>query len=212
MRLKTAVLLGGTGLVGSRCLETLLEDPRYDCVVTVGRRPIGITHPKLADRVVDFENIERYQDAFLGDDLFYCLGTTHSQAKSREAFRRVEFDYPKRIAEIAAGCGMKKWLMITSVGSSPRSPYFYLRVKGECEREISAMSFQVIHIFRPSFLIGKRPRKRPLEDAVIPLARAMAPFLVGPLRNFRPTEVSDLAKRMVEAAQSDVAGVQIHHG
>jgi len=212
MRLKTAVLLGGAGLVGSRCLEALLVDPRYDRVVTVGRRPIGITHPKLVDRVVDFENIERFPDAFRGDEVFYCLGTTLRQAKSREAFRRVEFDYPKRIAEIAAGWGIKKWIMITSVGSSPRSPFFYLRVKGQCEREISAMPFQAIHIFRPSFLIGKRPRKRPLEEAVIPLARALAPFLVGPLRNFRPTEGSDLAKRMVEAAQSDVAGVQIHHG
>jgi uncharacterized protein YbjT (DUF2867 family) len=200
--MKTALLLGASGLVGGQCLRILLDHPAYDHVIAVVRRPLPVSHPKLVQKVIDFERLEENAAAFQGDDLFYCMGTTLKKAGSRDAFRRVDHDYPIQIARIASRNRVAQWLMISAVGASPRSPFFYFRTKGEVDREISGMPFRRVRVFRPSFLLGERADRRPLEALFIPVFRAMASLLVGPLRRFRPIEAPELARQMVESATS----------
>lgn len=208
---KTAILFGGTGLVGRHCLTLLLEVPRYGAVVSFGRRLSGITHPKLTEYVVDFNRIEDFCNSIRGDDLFYCLGTTLDRAKSREAFRRVDYDYPVAIARAAAANGISNWLMISSIGASATSPNFYLRVKGELERKISGSAFRGVHIFRPSLLLGERSERRFAEVLAAPVMKALSPLLMGPLRKYRPTPARTLARRMIEVAKAESSGVAIHY-
>src|SRR3989442_13902735 len=94
----TAALAGATGLVGRACLDLLLDDGRYSKVVAVTRRPIGIRHPKLEERIVSFDALSR--DALSGCDVAMCaLGTTIRKAGSQPAFRLVDHDYVERFAE-----------------------------------------------------------------------------------------------------------------
>jgi uncharacterized protein YbjT (DUF2867 family) len=210
--MRTAVLLGATGLVGGHCLRALLDSPQYGRVITLGRRPTKAASPKLVEHVFDFERIAEQSELLEADDVFYCLGTTLAQAGSREAFRRVDFDYPTRIAQAAQGAGVRRWMMISSVGASPRSPFFYLRVKGEAEEAIARSGISQIHFFRPSLLLGARPGHRALEQAAIPVVRALSPLLCGPLSRYRPVEAGEVARRMLEAALEERAGVRIHEG
>src|SRR5262245_44375863 len=98
---KTAVLLGASGLVGGFCLQALREDPHYAHVTALNRRaPTRPAHPKLTEKVADFEAL--IATDFQGADLIFCaLGTTIRKAGSQEAFRRVDLEYPLAAAKAA---------------------------------------------------------------------------------------------------------------
>jgi len=85
---KTALMIGGTGLVGSQLLHQLLNDPRFDKVIAFGRRKTGQAHPKLEEHVVDFDAPESWASLVKGDVAFSSLGTTRKQAGSPAAADR----------------------------------------------------------------------------------------------------------------------------
>lgn len=197
---KTALILGYTGLVGGHCLRQLLDSPFYSQVVAIGRRSSGLSHPKLVERIIDFERLYNFASAFSGDDLFYCMGSTIKKAGSQKAFRKIDFEYPLEIAKLAYAQGVKKWLMVSSVGASEHSSSFYLRTKGEIEVAVSKVGFKEIYFCRPSFLLGDREEHRPLEKVFIPLFKAFTPLMVGGLRQYRPVEAADVARQMISHA------------
>ena len=142
-------------------------------VVACVRRPLGISSPKLEERIVsDFGAL----GALEGDDLFCCLGTTRAKAGSAEAFRQVDFDIPLTAARAFTG---RKFLLVSSTGANARSPFLYPRTKGELEAAVSALPFQEVHIFRPSFLAGDRPEKRTVERASIAAFSFQTAILAG---------------------------------
>jgi uncharacterized protein YbjT (DUF2867 family) len=124
---RTAVVLGGTGLVGGHLVDLLLDDPSYDRVVALGRRPVVREHARLEQRVDTAT--ERHGDAFEAADVFCALGTTIRTAGSRAAFRAVDHDLVVRAAATAAAEGAGRFLLVSSGGASVRSPFFYSRVK-----------------------------------------------------------------------------------
>jgi uncharacterized protein YbjT (DUF2867 family) len=179
-------------------------------VIAVVRRNAGVKYPKVEERVVDFECLDALQmDA--DADVFCALGTTIRKAGSKAAFRRVDFDYPLALARRTAELGARRFLVVSSVSADPESPNFYLKTKGELERELASLPFDALHIFRPSFLIGERQESRPGEKAGIRIARLIAFTLVGPLRKYRAVSAEAVAAAMVRSALSDAKGVHIHH-
>ena len=98
--MKTAVLAGATGLIGSKLLELLLADPHYDAVIALSRKQLPLDHPKLNSLVVDFDRLRSHSTSLAGDDVFCCLGTTMKQAGSKEAFRKVDYEYPVALAAV----------------------------------------------------------------------------------------------------------------
>ena len=102
---KIAILFGATGLVGGFVLEKLLASPAYSKITAFTRKPLIIHHPKLDNPIIDFEKMTTYSHLIKGDDLFLCLGTTMKKAGSKEAFKRVDFDYPFQAAKMAASNG-----------------------------------------------------------------------------------------------------------
>src|SRR5882724_10182847 len=155
-----ALLLGGSGLVGGFCLRAFLEYPARGRIVSLGRRELTVpAHPKLAQKIVSFENLS-IEDFANIDDLFCALGTTIGKAGSQAAFRQVDFEYPLAAAKLALQAGTKRFVLVSSVGADARSKNFYLRTKGELEQAVSALGFQSVHIFRPSLLLGKREEFR----------------------------------------------------
>ena len=120
MNTRTALLLGATGLVGGHCLDLLLADAAYDAVVTLGRRPLGRSHPKLTHHVVDFDRLAEAASLIEARDVFCCLGTTMKKAGSKEAFRKVDYEYPVAAARIAAANGAEQYLLISALGAGTR--------------------------------------------------------------------------------------------
>lgn len=207
---RTAVLAGATGLVGGHCLQALLRDEAYARVVALVRRPLGEQHARLEQRVVDFEALA--DDALAGaTDVFCALGTTIRKAGSQEAFRKVDHGYTLAVAERAAKAGAQQFLLVSSVGADPATGNFYLRVKGEAERDASALPFAAVHVFRPSFLLGERGERRTGEAIGIAVARGIQGALFGGLRKYRPVEAAAVAEAMVGAARGGQPGRHIYH-
>lgn len=206
---RTALVAGGTGLVGSLCVEWLLADAAYTSVITLVRRPPIFSPPKLDPQVVDFDRIPEMPPRAV-DHVFCALGTTIKKAGSQEAFRKVDYEYPLRLAAWSVRAGASQFCVVSSVGADAKSSNFYLRVKGEMEDAISALPFQSVHIFRPSILMGSRAEKRLGEAVGIRVGRMFQFAMLGSLRRYRPIAAMTVAAGMVAAATKAVAGKHIY--
>lgn len=206
---KTALLVGASGLVGGYCINFLLEEPAYSRITILVRKPLPITHEKLVQHVVDFNELETLSECLAVDDVYCCLGTTIKKAGSQDAFRKVDFDYPIKIAALSQHCGANQFLIVTSMGANPHSGVFYSRVKGEVEEAIRKIAFSTIHIFRPSLLLGNRAERRSGEKASAFIMSGLKFAFAGPLKKYRAIEARDVAKAMVRIAQKELAGVNI---
>ena len=205
---RTALLLGATGLVGSHCLDLLLDSGHYTAVRALTRSPLGRRHPRLSEVRIDLEEMDGRPELFGVDDVFCCLGTTMARAGSEEAFRRVDHDYPLRAAELATTEGADQFLLVSAVGADPQSRIFYNRVKGEVEGAVKRLPFRAVWLLRPSLLLGERSELRVGEKVAAAVALPLAPLLVGRLRRYRPVAGRDVAAAMVRLAlEGDTGGV-----
>jgi len=83
-------------------------------------------------------------------------------------------------------------------------------VKGETERDVGAVPFTAVHIFRPSLLLGERADSRPFERLAFPLFKALTPLLVGPLRPSRAIAAETVAQAMIRVALGDGTGLRVY--
>lgn len=205
---RTALLLGATGLVGGELLSLLLADGEYRQVTVLVRRHLALTHPKLMQQIVDFDNLAKAADAFGADDVFCCLGTTIKKAGSQDAFRKVDYTYPLESAKLAWQKGAKQYLLITALGANARSAIFYNRVKGEVEEAIGRLTLNGFHIFRPSLLLGDRQESRLGEKIASTVMGPLGFLLAGPLKKYRGIPARTVAQAMLRTAKRDLTG---HH-
>ena len=206
----TAILAGSTGVVGSQLLQRLLHDEDYSSVVAITRRPLGRQNTKLTEVICDYASIDSHRDDLRGDVLFCCLGTTQKVAGSREKFYEVDHDYPVRIGEIALANGAQTYVYVSSLGASTRSPSYYMRVKGETERDLSSLGYRSMHIVRPSLIVGDRPESRPAELFGQRVLTTISPVMVGRLEKYRPISADQIAKAMLEISKRDGQGAFVH--
>jgi uncharacterized protein YbjT (DUF2867 family) len=204
-----AVLIGATGLVGSEVLRLLLADPRFGAVVVLGRRPVGVPHPKLREHVVDFAAPAGWSDLVRGDVLLSALGTTLRAAGSAAAQREVDHGHQYRAAAAARRNGVGTYVLVSSSGASPRSRIFYSRMKGELERDVEALGFARTRILRPGLLDGARREERPGERWALRILRPLAPVLPA---SARPIRVAIVARAAVEAACDPTPGTVRYEG
>jgi len=204
---RSAIVAGGTGLVGGALLKLLAGDAAYHHVTSLARREAPLP-PGIESRVVDFERLD---DVVLPavDAAFCCLGTTRRVAGSAAAFRHVDLDHVVAFARLARRAGATRFLLVSSLGAAASSPLLYPRTKGECEAAIAAMGFPTVVIVRPSFLIGARAHQRSAEAVALRLGRLVQPLLVGPLRKYAPVEATAVARTLVSSAATAPAGVTI---
>ena len=211
---RTALLVGATGLVGGHVLDRILEDARWSRVLVLARRTAARSHEKLAEHIVDFEALVTEPEAsglsLDGvDDVFACLGTTIKVAGSQERFRRVDHDYTVAVARLARDAGARRLALVSSIGADERARNFYLRVKGETERDLRHLSYESFVIARPSVLVGERSVGRAGESAGIAVMSAVAPLMLGRLRAYRPIAARDVGVAIVEALAVDEPGVRV---
>jgi uncharacterized protein YbjT (DUF2867 family) len=207
---KTALVFGATGMVGSFVLQELLQSDAYSKVVAFTRKPLVINHLKLENPIINFENIKQVESLIKGDDLFLCLGTTIKKAGSQAAFRRVDFDYPYEIAQVAVKNGVKQVMLCSAVDANSQSSIFYNRVKGELEDALKQMPFWAVHLFQPSLLLGERNENRFGESVAIVVGKFLDKIVGGLLSKYRPVEGATVARAMVHAAQKLNSGVHVY--
>jgi uncharacterized protein YbjT (DUF2867 family) len=208
--MKTALLAGATGLIGSQLLPLLLASERYAKVIVVGRRKLPMLHPKLVQVTTELDQMEEVRLKLITDDVFCCLGTTMRQAGSKEAFFKVDFLYVVKLAALSAANFASQFMVVSSMGAAADSRVYYSRVKGEMEEAVRQAPFRAIHIFRPSLLLGERAQPRVGERFGAILLRALRPLLRGPLLKYRPVTGAAVAAAMLRAAEDDGGGIRVH--
>jgi len=202
-----ALIAGASGLVGSHCLRALLASGAYASVHVLGRRPLPDAPDAVVAHVLDFEDLENYAAFPAVDDVFCCLGTPLNRINRHEAFYRVDYHYPRLIAEMALARGARHYALVTSSGIDVDSPLNYCRVKATLEEEIAAMGFESTHFFRPSLLLGSRSDRHPLQRLFGFLLGPVAPLFGGPLGPYRPVSAAAVGYAMAALAERRKPGV-----
>jgi uncharacterized protein YbjT (DUF2867 family) len=204
---KTALVIGATGLVGSELVRALLDDARFGRVLTFGRKKSGRADAKLEEHVIDFDAPSSWAARVAGDVAFSALGTTVKQAGSQAAQRRVDYDYQLAFAKAAAENGVPSYVLISSAGADAGSAMFYSRIKGELDRDVQALGFERVRILRPSLLAGDRKDARAGEkvgSALLGVVNAL-----GIARKYREIPGAVVAKAMINAALDPSKGTRI---
>lgn len=204
--LRTALLVGATGLVGRELLSVLLDASEYSKVKIFTRKKLDIEHPKLEQLVVNFNQLTDYKDHVHVNDIYCCLGTTIKKAGSQDAFRKVDYEYPLALAMLGKECHVDKFLIITAMGADDSSKVFYSRVKGEVEEAVKQVGLRSLHFFRPSLLLGKRQEFRLGEHFASILSPFYSILMVGSLRKYKPIHAKNVALAMYQVGKKDVIG------
>lgn len=206
----TALVAGATGLIGRRLVRLLIESDDYDRVHLLVRRPTGITDDRLVEHAIDFDKLpDAGEDVGSVDHAFCALGTTIRTAGSREAFRRVDHDYVVAFAKLARDLGAQQFAVVSSLGADPDTRSFYLRVKGETERDLEALGLPRLVILRPSLLTGGRDEFRPGEKVSQLLLGITSPLLVGRLGRIRPVSDEQVARAMLGSVKNEGSAVRV---
>lgn len=207
--MKTALIIGSTGLIGSQLLELLLESKEYAMITTFVKRDSGIQHPKLTQYIIDFDKPETFKKLVAGDDFFCTIGTTIKNAGSQEAFRKVDFEYPKAFATIALQNKVKQFLIISSLGADANSGNFYLKTKGEIQDFLKNCKFESVTVLQPSLLLGYRKEFRLGEKIGSFFLKLFSFVFIGSIKKYKPIQSEDVAGAMFISAQENNIGFHI---
>ncbi len=195
------LLLGATGLIGHHALEGLLSASQISQVIAPTRRTLPATalnnSSKLRNVLIDFDRLDEYPELFDVTTILCCLGTTIKQAGSKEKFRKVDYQYCRDAAELGRAHRAKAFLLVSAIGSSVTSPFFYSRVKGELEQHLRDLEYNQLSIYRPSMLLGEREEFRLGEKIYSKITPLVDPFMRGPLRHYHAIQGKTVAQAMV---------------
>jgi uncharacterized protein YbjT (DUF2867 family) len=166
----SVIVAGSTGLVGRELIKRLLGDKQTGMVHALMRRepPNFAESRRLLKHVVDFTQLPPLPVAH---ECYIALGTTIKDAGSETAFRAVDLDAVRAVAEAARTAGVLRLALVSALGANAESTVFYNRIKGLAEEAVAGLGFERVVIARPSLLVGNRDaigqRMRPMERVVL---------------------------------------------
>ena len=198
--MKTALLFGATGLVGSHILNLLINNNNYSKIKLFVRSSIELNDPKIEIIQTDFKNLESHREDIKGDDCFFCIGTTKKNSPDKNEYKRVELELPKQVAQIAKSNLVNSFVFVSSGYADPKSSGDYLKFKGLVEEDLIRLNFPKLGIMRPSFLLGNRQEKRVGEKIGIFVFKLLSPLFLGPLKKMKPIHSVTVAKAMIRTA------------
>ena len=201
--MKTAVVFGSTGLVGSYLLNLLIDDDYYSNIKIFVRENSIINNPKIETIKIDFKKIDKYSEYIKGDDCFFCIGTTKKDTPDTNEYRRVEYEIPVKIGSIAKKNNIASFFYISSLGSTTKTKNTYLKNKGETEEFLKNLNFLRLSIIRPSLLLGSRNKFRLGEYVLQIIFKNLSFLFQGPLRKYRAIKAKDVAKAIVNISKND---------
>ena len=196
--MKTALILGASGLVGGHILDLLLADGRYSEVRILGRTKLEKTHAKLQQFTGDLLHLENLTVVFENvDDLFIAIGTTRAKTADKQMYAAIDFGIPVAAAKQAERAGIQNVCVVSSMGADPESRIFYSQLKGQMEDKIAELAIPNINFVRPSLLLGHRNESRTGEG--------VSAFLMTNLDFLIPNKYKAITGQTVAAAMVHLA-------
>src|SRR2546422_3136968 len=183
------LILGASGMVGGYALRYMLDHPTIERVAAIGRRKLGVSHPKL-DEVLhqDFSDCSALARVTSGQNAcVFCLGTYTGTVRDAE-LRTITVDYTIEFARVlreSSPDATFSFLSGAGADQTGRSRMAFARYKGEAEKALLAAGFPSVYIFRPAYIYPVEPRKKPnfsyrLLRVIYPVVPAVFPNPVHP--------------------------------
>ncbi len=202
------LILGASGLVGRNVLEQALGNPAILQVIAPTRRVLP-PHFKLINPVTPQLDLILTDVATWRVDAVICaLGTTKDKARSKQAFRQVDYVLPLAFARETKNLGAEIFALVSAIGASAESSFFYARTKGEVERDIALVGFKSLYIFRPSIIGGERDERRLAEAFAIRFSSIFRSILP---KKFHVNPAARIASAMLEAVVSSKPGLHFRY-
>ena len=205
-----AVIAGASGLVGGELLQLLLQETYYDEVLILVRKEISLQHKKLVQLIVDFDNLDKVRSGINGHALFCCLGSTKSKTPNLKVYRKIDHDYPVKLAQIAKQNQIPQYHLVSAIGANSKSSNFYTKMKGETEEDIQSVGLKSLHIYQPSLLTGNRKEHRLAERIATKVMKVIDPLLIGGLKKYQSISAATVARAMYKQSLNKEEGVFIH--
>lgn len=203
---KKAIIAGPSGLIGSNLLQILLAENGYDQVLIIVRKEMPINHPKLKQLVVDFDKLDNSAAEITGDVIFSCLGTTQALTPDKAMYRKIDHDYPVKLAQIGLKNGVEQFHLVSAIGANATSSTFYLKLKGETEQDIAKVGLPSLYIYQPSMLKGRKDNLRFGESIFNGIFTLIDPLLFGGLKEYHSIEGAAVARAMYNQSIDNEAG------
>jgi len=200
------LLFGATGMVGQGVLRECLLDPGVASVVSIGRSPTGVSHPKLREILhADLTNYAPIESELSGfDACFFSLGIS-SAGLNEEQYSRVTYDITLRAAETLARLNPAMTFVYVSgqgTDSSEHGRIMWARVKGRTENALLRLPFKDAFMFRPGIIVprfGARSRTA-LYRIPYTLTRPLLPLLLRAFPNHVLT-TDEIGRAMIVVAR-----------
>ena len=201
--MKTALLFGSSGLIGSNLLDNLINNNNYNKIKIFVRGLSSIDNSKVEVIKTDFLNLDTLKENLIGDDCFFCIGTTHKDTPDKNEYKRIEYDLPVHLAKIAKFNSINNFIYVSSIGANPKASSTYLKNKGQAEEELKKIGFSNLSIIQPSFLVGNRKAFRISEALGIPVMKFLSLFFLGGFKKYTPINVEIVVKAMIKIASEN---------
>ena len=201
--MKTAVLFGSSGLIGSNLLDNLINNNTYNKIKIFVRKFHSIDNSKVETINTDFLDLETLIEKLTGDDCFFCIGTTHKDTPDKNEYRRIEYDLPVQLAKIAKFNSISNFIYVSSIGANPKASSTYLKNKGQVEEELKKIGFSNLSIIQASFLVGNRKDFRIIEVLGIPVMKFLSLFFFGGFKKYTPIKVEIVVNAMIKLASGN---------
>jgi uncharacterized protein YbjT (DUF2867 family) len=207
--MKTAIIIGATGLIGKELVKQILADNSFERVKVFVRRKIELTDPKLEQCIIDFDHVEKIADKISGDVVFCAIGTTIKTAGSQKEFAKVDYTYVLNFADAAKRNLVPRFVVVSSMGVKESGGNFYLTVKRDMENALKRVKFPSLIIVRPSMLLGNRKEFRPAETIGKILMKALGFLFIGKLKKYKAIEARKVARAMIALSKTEVEGISV---
>ena len=203
-------LFGPTGLIGNEILKLLENDSDFEKINVVSRRPVELKSRKSSLNIIDFKDFNSYLDVIDGSDVVLAaIGTTQSKVGfNKKKYREIDFDIISNAVKACKEKNVKHFSFVSSAGADINNKSFYLKLKGEIEKEVESKQLSSSTVYRPSLLLGNRKENRfgeKVAQILIPLISFFFPD------NYKPIKASDVAKAMVTESKKIETGFKIYH-
>jgi uncharacterized protein YbjT (DUF2867 family) len=207
-----ALLAGASGLTGAALLRLLLRSQDFTRVLALSRRPLPVEHPRLANRILRFEELERSLKAQRCTDAFCALGAAGGPRASEEQLRAVDLQLVVAFAQAALAAGATRLVVISATGADRRSAQPFQRVKGEMEAALRALSFPCLEVLQPGVVYGPRRNEALVTTLRHGLLAVASPLLRRSNLSLAAISSEELAAAMIGVARSERRGVFLSGG
>jgi len=183
------ILIGASGMVGAGALREALDAPEVESVLSIGRRPCGVEHPKLRELLLpDLFDFAAVEDQLVGYDACIWAVGISSVGLDEAAYARVteELTLAWARALLRLNPGLS-FCYCSAAGAGGRS--MWARVRQRVEGALRSMPFTHAGAVRPGFIRpgpGIRSRTRAYQVGIVlltplfplfPLFMRVFPFL-----------------------------------